>query len=80
MFKKTSDAAKTCVVVFIDFSIFFLKKSMQHRAKNMENGYAHKTRQKIHVWSALFDQKNKLLSIFVPSGFPGASRDVPGGS
>ena len=54
MFKKTSDAVKTCIVFFIDFSSIFREKSTENRAKSVETSFVHKNRRKKHVRNAVF--------------------------
>ena len=50
---------------------------IQNHAKIVENGFVHKHRQRIHVWSAVCSQTSNFLLIF---GSPGSSRDVPAAS
>ena len=77
MFKKTSDDVKKYIKLSIDFSLIFREKLMQNHAKIMENGFVHKHRQRIHVWSAFCSQTIDFSLIF---GSPGSSWDVPAAS
>ena len=69
MFKKTSDDVKKYIKLSINFSAIF--------CEILENGFVHKHRQRIHVWSAVCSQASNFLLIF---GSPGSSRDVPAAS
>ena len=77
MFKKTSDDVKKYIKLSIKFSAIFRENFIQNHAKIMENGFVHKHRQRIHVWSAFCSQTSNFLLIF---GSPGSSRDVPAAS
>ena len=77
MFKKTSDDVKKYIKLSIKFSAIFRENLRQNHAKIMENGFVHKHRQRIHVWSAFCSQTSNFLLIF---GSPGSSRDVPAAS
>ena len=77
MFKKSSDDVKKYIKLSINFSAIFRENLIQNHAKIMENGFVHKHRQRIHVWSAVCSQTNNFLLIF---GSPGSSRDVPAAS
>ena len=77
MFKKTSDDVKKYIKLSIKFSAIFRENLIQNHAKIMENGFVHKHRQRIHVWSAFCSQTSNFLLIF---GSPGSSRDVPAAS
>ena len=77
MFKKSSDDVKKYIKLSIKFSAIFRENLIQNHAKIMENGFVHKHRQRIHVWSAVCSQTSNFLLIF---GSPGSSRDVPAAS
>ena len=77
MFKKTSADVKKYIKLPIKFSAIFRENLIQNHAKIMENGFVHKHRQRIHVWSAFCSQTSNFLLIF---GSPGSSRDVPAAS
>ena len=81
MFKKTSDALKKCIVFFIDFSSIFREKSTKNRAKSLNNGIAHKNRQKSGLGTPFFSKKSifgRFLGILrVPGGLPGRPGSLP---
>ena len=81
MFKKTSDALKKCIVFFIDFSSIFREKSTKNRAKSLNNGIAHKNRQKSGLGTPFFSKKSifgRFLGIlWVPGGLPGRPGSLP---
>ena len=81
MFKKTSDALKKCIVFFIDFSSIFREKSTKNRAKSLNNGIAHKNRQKSMFGTPFFSKKSIfgrfLGSLWVPGGLPGRPGSLP---
>ena len=77
MFKKTSDDMKKYIKLSIKYSAIFREILIQNHAKIMENGFVHKHRQRIHVWSAFCSQTSDFSLIFRS---PGSSRDVPAAS
>ena len=81
MFKKTSDAVKTCIVFFIDFSSIFREKNRKKRAKRLNNGFARKKRRKFTFGTPFFSKKTFwgrfLGSLWVPWGLPGRSGSLP---
>ena len=77
MFKKTSDDVKKYIKFSIDLSSSFREKLMQKHAKIKKNGFMHKHRQRIYIWSAFCSQTIDFSLIF---GSPGSSRDVPAAS
>ena len=77
MFKKSSDDVKKYIKLSIKCSAIFRKNLIQNHAKIMENGFVHKYRQRIHVWSAFCWQTSDFSLIFRS---PGSSRDVPAAS
>ena len=74
MFKKTSDDVKKYFKLSIKFSSFFREILIQNQAKNMEDGFVHKHRQIIDIWSAFCSQTSNFLLILVPRGALGTSR------
>ena len=81
MFKKTSDAVKTCIVFFIDFSSIFREKNRKKRAKRLNNGFARKKRRKFTFGTPFFSKKTCLGrflgSLWVPGGLQGRSGSLP---
>ena len=81
MFKKTSDALKKCIVFFINFSSIFREKSTKNRAKSLNNGIAHKNRQKSGLGTPFFSKTSifgRFLGIlWVPGGLPGRPGSLP---
>ena len=73
MFKKNCDDVKKYIKISIKCSTIFLGISIQNQPKIMENGFVHKHRQQIHIWSAFCSQTSNFLLIF---GSPESSRDV----
>ena len=76
MFKKTSDDVKKYIKLSIKFSAIFREHLIQNHTKIMENGFVHKHRQRIHVWSAfLLANKQFFVDFWIPgelSGRPGS--------
>ena len=76
--KKTSDAAKLRVVVFIVFSIIFLEKLMQHRAKKHGKRLCAQNSTKDPRLERTFLPKRQVVvdvcPIWVPRGLPGRPR------
>ena len=77
MFKKSSDDVKKYIKLSIKCSAIFRENLIQNHAKIIENGFVHKYRQRINVWSAFCWQTSDFSLIFRS---PGSSRDVPAAS
>ena len=65
---------------FHRFFVVFSPKTMKNRAKNVQNGFLHKNRQKIRLQRAFLAKSRCLFHFWSPYGSPGASRGVPGAS
>ena len=77
MFKKSSDDVKKYIKLSIKCSAIFREHLIQTHAKIIENGFVHKYRQRINVWSA-FCWQTSDFSLILRS--PEGSRDVPAAS
>ena len=77
MFKKSSDDVKKYIKLSIKCSAIFRANLIQNHTKIIENGFVHKYRQRIQVWSAFCSQTSDFSLIFRS---PGSSRDVPAAS
>ena len=58
MFKKTSDAVKTCIVFFIDLSSIFREKSIENRARIVKTGVVHENRQKVAIGTPFLSENS----------------------
>ena len=79
--QKTSAAMKLYISFPLCFFIDFSEQSKRNWTKNMEHCFVQTKKAINQVWNAFFSPKSRFLNdLWCPSGSPGASRDVLGGS